>query len=199
MVKYVHVTNVFGYIHIMAVHRDLLHQKIYPPSQKYLLKVLNLKNQINITHRGIEWCWLCGSHGGEEICPRKDEIDTEFGHQRLKELLQQVVKAEGKLGKGTEITDKIPGVEEEINILGTPPFSVPDKNPVCPQLIQPPDRKKPYVKPIEVADGPQWPSKPSTSTPVRGTGGTKGQPPGKPTKGIPSTGRGKGNGNQGED
>ena len=39
--------------------------------------------------------------------------------------------------------------------------------------------------------GTQWPSKPSTSTPVRDTGGTKGQPPGKPTKGVPSTGRGK--------
>ena len=39
--------------------------------------------------------------------------------------------------------------------------------------------------------GPQWPSKPSTSTPVRATGGTKGQPLDKPTKGVPSTGKGK--------
>ena len=39
--------------------------------------------------------------------------------------------------------------------------------------------------------GTQWPSKPSTSTPVRDTGGTKEQPPGKPTKGVPSTERGK--------
>ena len=36
-----------------------------------------------------------------------------------------MVKAEGMLGKGTEITNKIPGVEEEINFLGTP--LVPDK------------------------------------------------------------------------
>ena len=76
----------------------------------------------------MEWCWLCGSHGPEEICPRRDKIDTEFGHQRLKELLQQIEKAEGMLGKGTEIIDKIPWVEEEINFLGTPPFPVPDKN-----------------------------------------------------------------------
>ena len=147
----------------------------------------------------MEWCWLCGSHGSKEICPRRDEINTEFGHQRLKELLQQIVKGEGKLGKGTEITDKIPEVEEEINLFGTSPFPVPDKKPVGPQLIQPPEGKKPHVKPIEVGGGPQWPSKPSTSTPVRGTWGTKGQPPGKPTKGVPFTGRGEGNGNQEED
>ena len=53
----------------------------------------------------MEWCRLCGSHGPKEICPRRAEIDTEFGHQRLKELLQQMVKAEGKLGKGMEITE----------------------------------------------------------------------------------------------
>ena len=87
--------------------------------------------------------------------------------------------------------NKIPGIEEEIYFLGTPPFPVPDKKPVGPRLIQPPEGKKPHIKPIEVGGGPQWPSKPSTSTPVRGTGGTKGQPPGKPTKGVPSTGRGK--------
>ena len=76
--------------------------------------------KLTLPIEGMEWCWLCGSHGPKEICPRRDEIDTEFGHQRLKELLQQIVKVEGKLGKGTEIVDKIPGVGEEINFLGTP-------------------------------------------------------------------------------
>ena len=117
----------------------------------------------------------------------------------MKELLQHIVKVKGKLGKGTEMIDKIPGVEEEINFLGTPPFPVPDKKSIGPQLIQPPEGKKPHVKPIEVGGGPQWPSKPSTSTTVRGTGGTKGQPPDKPTKGVPSTGRGESNRNQRED
>ena len=93
--------------------------------------------------------------------------------------------------------DKIPGVEEEINFLGTPPFPVPDKKSVDSLLIQPPEGKKPHIKPIEVGGGSQWPSKPSMSTPVRGTGGTRGQLPGKPTKGVPPTGRGESNGNQG--
>ena len=106
------------------------------------------KIKLTLPIERMEWCWLCGSHGPKEICPRRDEIDNEFGHQRLKELLQQMIKAEGKLGKGTEINDQIPGVEEEINFLGTPPFPVPDKKPVGPQLIQPPEGKKPHIKPI---------------------------------------------------
>ena len=113
------------------------------------------KIKLTLPIEGKEWCWLCGSHGPKEICPRRDEINTEFGHQRLKELLQQIVKAKGKLEKGTEMVDKIPGVEEDINFLGTPPFPVLDKKSVGPQLIQPPEGKKPHVKPIEVGHGPQ--------------------------------------------
>ena len=157
------------------------------------------KVKLTLPIEGMEWCWLCGSRRHEEICPRRDEIDTEFGYQRLKELLQQIVKAEGKLGKGTEMIDKIPGVEEEMNFLGTLPFQVPDKKSVGPQLIQPLEGKKPNAKPIKVGGGPQWPSKPSTSTPVRGTWGTKGQSADKPTKGVPSTGREEGNRSQRED
>ena len=118
----------------------------------------------------------------EEICPRRDEIDTKFGHQRLKELLQQMVKAEGKLGKGTEIINKIPGVEEEINFLGTPPFSVPDKKSVGPHLIQTPEGKKPHIKPIEVGGG--WTSmaiKTKYEYSSKRYRRTKGQLPGKPT------------------
>ena len=51
--------------------------------------------KLTLPIEGVEWCWLCGSRGPEEIRPRRDEIDTEFGHQRLKELLQQMVKAKG--------------------------------------------------------------------------------------------------------
>ena len=68
------------------------------------------KIKLTLPREGMEWFWLCVSHGPKEICPRREEIDTEFGHQRLKELLQQIVKAEGKLGKGAEMIDKIPGV-----------------------------------------------------------------------------------------
>ena len=107
------------------------------------------KIKLTLPTEGMEWRWLCGSHGPKEIFPRRDEIDTKFGCQRLKELLQQIVKAEGKLGKGTEIIDKIPGVEEEINFLGTPLFPVPDKKSVGPQLIQPPEGKKPQVKQLK--------------------------------------------------
>ena len=42
------------------------------------------------------WCWLCKSHGPEEVCPRKDGASTEYGRQRCKELLQEMVKAEEK-------------------------------------------------------------------------------------------------------
>ena len=145
MVKYVHVINKVGYIHIMAVQRDLLHQKICTITEVPSEGVEPKKIKLTLPIEGMEWCWLCGSHGPKEICPRRDEIDTEFGHQRLKELLQQIVKTEGKLGKGTEMIDKIPGVEEEINFLGTPPFPVPNKKSVGPQFIQPPEGKKPIL------------------------------------------------------
>ena len=42
--------------------------------------------------KGEHWCWLCKSHRPEKICLRKDEIDTEYGRQRLKERLQEMVK-----------------------------------------------------------------------------------------------------------
>ena len=152
--------------------------------------------KLTLPIEGMEWCWLCGLHGPKEICPRRDEINTEFGCQRLKELLQQIVKAEGK---GTVIIDKIPGVEEEINFLGTPPFPVPDKNQLAHSLYSHQRERNPMLNQLRWGGGPQWPSKPSTNTPVRGTGGTKGQPPGKPTKGVPSNVSGEGNRNQGED
>ena len=52
--------------------------------------------QLTVQIKGKHWCWLCKSHGPERVCPRKDEIGTEYGKQRLKELLQEMVKSEEK-------------------------------------------------------------------------------------------------------
>ena len=68
------------------------------------------------------WCWLCKSHGPEEVCPGKDEVSTEYGRQRLKELLQEMVKAEEKLRLDQGENGKIPEVNQEVWVLGTPPL-----------------------------------------------------------------------------
>ena len=48
------------------------------------------------------------------------------------------------------------------------------------------------MKPIELGDGAQWPSKPTTSTPSKHTGSSGGQPLGKSTQGtFNARGRGK--------
>ena len=53
--------------------------------------------KLTVPIKGEHWCWLCKSHGLEKVCPRKDEIGTEYGRQRLKELLQEMVKSEERL------------------------------------------------------------------------------------------------------
>ena len=40
------------------------------------------KIKLTLPIEGMEWCWLCGPHEPKEICPRRDEIDAEFGQQR---------------------------------------------------------------------------------------------------------------------
>ena len=34
--------------------------------------------ELTVPIKGMCWCWLCKSHGPEEVCPRKDEIGTEY-------------------------------------------------------------------------------------------------------------------------
>ena len=51
----------------------------------------NKEIKLTVPIKGERWCWLCKSHGPEKVCPRKDEIGTEYGRQRLKELLQEMV------------------------------------------------------------------------------------------------------------
>ena len=66
----------------------------------------------------MHWCWLCKLHGPEEVCPRKDEIGTEYGQQRLKELLQEMVK---KVDQGEEKNGEVPKENQEAWFLGTQP------------------------------------------------------------------------------
>ena len=73
-------------------------------------------NEIKLTVpiKGKCWCWLCKSHGPEEVCPRKDEVSTEYGRQRLKELLQEMVKAEEKSKLDQGKNGKIPEVDQSV-------------------------------------------------------------------------------------
>ena len=104
--------------------------------------------------KGMCWCWLCKSHGPEKIGPRKDEIGTEYGRQRLKELLQEMVKAEENSQLDQEENDEIPKIDQEAQFLGTPPFVTTEGEPVGPKVIQPSEGKKPHIKPIEVGVEP---------------------------------------------
>ena len=60
------------------------------------------------------------SHGPEEVCPGKDEVSTEYGRQRLKELLQEMVKAEEKSRLDQGENGKIPEVNQKVWVLRTP-------------------------------------------------------------------------------
>ena len=106
--------------------------------------------KLTVLIKGKHWCWLCKSHGPEEVCPRKDEIDTEYGRQRLKELLQEMVKTEEKLGLGEEKNGEVPKENQETWFLETQPFVITKGEPVGPKIIQPPEGKKPHIKPVEV-------------------------------------------------
>ena len=93
---------------------------------------------------------MCKSHGPEKVCPRKDEIGTEYCRQRLKELLQVMVKSEekSKLDKGKN--GKIPERDQRVWVLEAPPLGITKKEFVEPKVVQPPEGKMPSVKPIEL-------------------------------------------------
>ena len=65
---------------------------------------------------------MCKSHGPEEVCPRKDEIGTGYGRQRLKELLQEMVKAEEKSKLDQEKNGRIPEEVQRVWVLEAPPL-----------------------------------------------------------------------------
>ena len=110
--------------------------------------------KLSVPIKGKCWCWLCKSHGPEEVCSRKNEIGTEYGRQRLKELLQEMVKAEGKVDQDEEKNGEEPKESQEIWFLGTQPSIITKGEPMGPKVIQPPEGKKPHIKPVEVGVEP---------------------------------------------
>ena len=108
--------------------------------------------KLTVPIKSKHWCWLCKSHDPEEVCPRKDEIGTEYGQQRLKELLQEMVKAEEKVDEGEEKNGEVQK-NQETWFLGTQPFVTTKGEAVGPKIIQPPEGKKPHIKPVEVGGG----------------------------------------------
>ena len=84
--------------------------------------------KLTLPIKGKHWCWLCKSHGPEKVCPRKDEIGTEYGRQRLKELLQEMVKAEGKSNFDQEKNGRIPEVDQRVCVLEAPPLDTTKKS-----------------------------------------------------------------------
>ena len=151
--------------------------------------------EINLTVpiKGKHWCWLCKSHGPEEVCPRKDEVSTEYGRQRLKELLQEMVKSEEKSKLDQEKNGKIPKVDQRVWALGTPHLVTTKEEFVGPKVIQPPEGKTPHVKPIELGLEPNGHLS-QNKYPIQHTGSSGGQPPGKSARGMFYV-RGRGNKN----
>ena len=88
--------NKCGWIH---PHCGCLDRPFTPEEIPTITKVplensQNRETKFTVPIKGQHWCWLCKSHGPDKICPRRDEIGTEYGRQRLKELLQEMVKPE---------------------------------------------------------------------------------------------------------
>ena len=83
----------------------------------------NKEIKLTVPIKGERWCWLCKSHSPEKICPRKDEIDTEYSRQRLKELLQDMLKPQESLGEEWNNNDVTSKVSQEEWPLETPSYS----------------------------------------------------------------------------
>ena len=186
--------NKCGWIH---PHRGCLDRPFSPEEIPTITKVppennLNEEIKLTVPIKGERWCWLCKSHGPEKICPRKDEIDTEYGRQRLKELLQDMLKPQESLGEEWNNNDVTSKVSQEECLLETPSYSTEKGELIGPKIVQPPQNKTPYIKPVELGGGAQWPSKPTTTTPSESTGGVRKQSKTrqeqKPTAGRAGTG-----------
>ena len=180
MGKCVHVTNVDGY----HPHHGCLDRPFTPEEIPTITEIPPENNQVKeikltVTIKGECWCWLCKSHGPEKICPRKDEIDTEYGRQRLKELLQEMVKPQERLGVELDRNGATPEVDQEAWFLETPSYSTEKGELVGPKIVQPPQGKTPHIKPVELGGGAQWPTKPTTTTPSKSPGNAVGQSPTK--------------------
>ena len=139
--------------------------------------------KLTVPIKGERWCWLCKSHGPEKICPRKDEIATEYGRQRLKELLQEMVKSQERLEVELDSNGDIPELNQE-----TPSCSVKKRKLIGPKIVQPLQDKTPHIKPLELGVGAQWPSKPTTTTSPKSPGGVVEQSPTKQRQ-KPTAGR----------
>ena len=186
--------NKCGWIH---PHRGCLDRPFTPEEIPTITEVppennLNEEIMLRVPIKGEHWCWLCKSHGPEKICPRKDEIDTEYGRQRLKELLQDMLKAQESLGEEWNNNDVISKVSQEEWLLETPSYSTGKGELIGPKIVQPPQNKTPHIKPVELGGGAQWPSKPTTTTPSESTSGVRKQSKTrqeqKPTAGRGGTG-----------
>ena len=101
--------------------------------------------KLTVPIKDIHWCWLCKSHGPEKVCPRKDEIGTEYSRQRLKELLQEMVKAEEKSKLEQEVNGITSEIDQEAWFLGTPPFVAAKGEPMGPKVVQPLKGKHPIL------------------------------------------------------
>ena len=200
MVRCVHAINVDGYIPTMVcLDRPFTPEEIptiteVPPEDSETKEI-----KLTVPIKSKRWCWLCKSHGPEKVCPRKDEIGTKYGRQRLKELLQEMVKAEEKSKLDQEKNGRIPELGQRVSVLEAPPLEITKKEFVESKVVQPPEGKIPSVKPIELGDGAQWPYKPTTSTLSKHMGGSGGQSLGKSTQGtFNARGRGNKNGQEEE-
>ena len=135
----------------------------------------NREIKLTVPIKGEHWFWLCKSHRPEKICPRKDEIGTEYGRQRLKELLQEMVKPQESLSEEGNKNGVTSEVNQGVWLLETP-LSITKKGELIgPKIVQPPQNKTPHSKPIELGGGAQWPSKPTTTTPSESTSGVRRQ------------------------
>ena len=146
--------------------------------------------KLTVPIKGKHWCWLCKSHSPEKICPWKDEIDTEYGRQGLKELLQEMVKPQKRLEVELYRNGVISEVDQEAWLLEIPSNSTEKGELIGPKIIQPPQGKMPHIKSIELGGRAQWPSKPTTTTPSKSPGNVVGQSPTKLSQ-KPTAGRGR--------
>ena len=183
--------NKCGWIH---PHYGCLDRPFTPEEIPTITKIPPENSQIKeiklmVPIKGEHWCWLCKSHGPEKICPRKDEIGTKYGRQRLKELLQEMVIPQERLGVELDRNGVTLKVNQEMWLLETPSYSTEKRELISPKTVQPPQGKTPHVRPVELGGGAQWPSKPTTTTSSKSPGSVVGQ---SPTKHLqkPTAGRG---------
>ena len=99
-----------------------------------------------------------------------------------------MVKSQEKLGQTSDKNGMTLKKYQKKQYIETPSYDVEKEQLMEPKIVQPLLGRTPYIKPVELGGGAQWPSKPVTTTLVKSPGNAVEQSPTKSSQ-KPTAGR----------